>query len=257
MSLRVRLAVAILLASSALFAAEISSDDAARAARAWVDRGYAMGKLPAGRTVAGVDEVTDSDTGAQLRIVRFAGGGFVVLSADDLVDPVIAFSETGTGLDIDDDNPFWSLLRSDIAAREAAAGVERGKSAAPKKGAGTILKLSGQTATQRKWAELLSDGTSGSGGQGMHVLKAAAGLSSLSDIRVDSFVQSRWSQSGHANTPIGVPCYNYYTTNHYVCGCVATAQAQLMRYWQYPTANEPVEPFYRSEEHTSELQSRI
>ena len=244
MSLRVRLAFAVLFASSALFAAEISSDDAARAARAWVDRGYAMGKFSAGRTVAGVDEVTDPDTGAQLRIVRFAGGGFVVLSADDLVDPVIAFSEKGTGLDIDDDNPFWSLLRSDIAAREAASGVERGKSAAPKKGAGTVLKLSGQTATQRKWAELLSDGTSGSGGQGTHVLKAAAGLSSLSDIRVDSFVQSRWSQSGHANTPIGVPCYNYYTTNHYVCGCVATAQAQLMRYWQYPTANEPVEPFY-------------
>ena len=244
MSLRIRLALVILFASSALFAAEISSDDAARAARAWVDRGYAMGKFSAGRTVAGVDEVTDSDTGAQLRIVRFAGGGFVVLSADDLVDPVIAFSETGTGLDIDDDNPFWSLLRSDIAAREAAAGVERGKSAAPKKGAGTILKLSGQTATQRKWAELLSDGTSGSGGQGTRILKAAAGLSSLSDIRVDSFVQSRWSQSGHANTPKGVPCYNYYTTNHYVCGCVATAQAQLMRYWQYPTVNESVEPFY-------------
>ncbi len=244
MSLRIRLALAILFASSALFAAEISSDDAARAARAWVDRGYAMGKLPAGRTVAGVDEVTDSDTGAQLRIVRFAGGGFVVLSADDLVDPVIAFSETGTGLDIDDDNPFWSLLRSDIAAREAASGVERGKSAAPKKGAGTVLKLSGQTATQRKWAELLSDGTSGSGGQGTRILKAAAGLSSLSDIRVDSFVQSRWSQSGHANTILGVPCYNYYVTNRYVCGCVATAQAQLMRYWQYPTANEPVEPFH-------------
>ena len=239
-----RIFLVAFVAPLALAAAEVSRDDAAIAARAWVDRGYAMGKLPAGRTVAGVDEVTDPDTGAQLRIVRFSGGGFVVLSADDLVDPVIAFSETGTGLDIDDDNPFWSLLRSDIAAREAAAGVERGKSAAPKKGAGTVLKLSGQTATQRKWAELLSDGTSGSGGQGTHVLKAAAGLSSLSDIRVDSFVQSRWSQSGHANTPIGVPCYNYYTTNHYVCGCVATAQAQLMRYWQHPTANEPVEPFY-------------
>ena len=129
MSLRVRLAFAILFASSALFAAEISSDDAARAARAWVDRGYAMGRLPADRTVAGVDEVTDPKTGAQLRIVRFAGGGFVVLSADDLVDPVIAFSETGTGLDIDDDNPFWALLRGGIAAREAGAGIVRGETA--------------------------------------------------------------------------------------------------------------------------------
>ena len=85
MSLRIRLAFAMFFASSALCAAEISSDDAARAARAWVDRGYAMGKFSAGRTVAGVDEVTDPDTGAQLRIVRFAGGGFVCDAASWLL----------------------------------------------------------------------------------------------------------------------------------------------------------------------------
>ena len=246
MSLRVRLAFAVLFASSALFAAEISSDDAARAARAWVDRGYAMGKLPSGRTVAGVDEVTDPDTGAQLRVVRFSGGGYVVLSADNLVDPVIAFSETGTGLDLDEENPFWSLLRADIAAREAAAGVERGKTSVLKKGAVVAVKSSESTEAQRKWASLLSDGTGGTSGTGGGIrplaTKAAVGLSSLSDIRVDSFVQSRWSQSNHASA--GLPCYNYYTTNHYVCGCVATAEAQLMRYWQYPTVNELVEPFY-------------
>ena len=239
MSLRVRLAFAILFASSALFAAEISSDDAARAARAWVDRGYAMGKFSAGRTVAGVDEVTDPDTGAQLRIVRFAGGGFVVLSADDLVDPVIAFSETGTCPDFNEENPFWSLLRSDIAAREAHAGVERGKSAASKKGTGVLLAASGRTTAQRKWDNLLSKPSGGA-----PVLRAVAGLSSLSDIRVDSFVQSRWSQSNHAGTSIGEPCYNYYVTNRYVCGCVSTATSQLMRYWEYPTAAEPVVATY-------------
>ncbi len=234
-----RIFLVVLVAPLALAAAEVSRDDAAIAARAWVDRGYAMGKLPAGCTVAGVDEVTDPDTGAELRVVRFTGGGYVVLSANDLVDPVIAFSETGTGLDLDDDNPFWALLRSDIAAREAHAGVERGKSAAAKKGTGVLLAASGRTTAQRKWDNLLSKPSGGA-----PVLRAVAGLSSLSDIRVDSFVQSRWSQSGHANTDLGVPCYNYYVTNHYVCGCVATAQAQLMRYWCYPTANEPVEPFY-------------
>ena len=34
--------VAALVISSALFAAEVTSTDAARAAKAWVDRGYAM-----------------------------------------------------------------------------------------------------------------------------------------------------------------------------------------------------------------------
>ena len=106
-------------------AAEVSVEDAATAARAWVDRGYAMGKLPAGRTVAGVDEIKDPATGAKLLVARFAGGGYVVLSADDLVDPVIAFSETGTGLDLDEENPLWALLRGGIAEREAEAGVGR------------------------------------------------------------------------------------------------------------------------------------
>ena len=119
----------LLILPLALQAAEVSVDDAATAARAWVDRGYAMGKLPAGRTIAGVDEVADPATGAKLLVARFAGGGYVVLSSDDLVDPVIAFSETGTGLDLDEENPFWALLRGDIAAREAAAGVERGAAA--------------------------------------------------------------------------------------------------------------------------------
>lgn len=223
----------------ALAAAEVSRDDAAIAARAWVDRGYAMGKLPAGRTVAGVDEVTDPDTGAELRVVRFTGGGYVVLSANDLVDPVIAFSETGTGLNLDDDNPFWALLRGDIAAREAHAGVERGKSAASKKGTGVLLAASGRTTAQRKWDNLLSKPSGGA-----PVLRAVAGLSSLSDIRVDSFVKSRWSQSTHTGTSAGLPCYNYYVTNNYVCGCVATATSQLMRYWCYPTESEPVEPTY-------------
>ncbi|MCG2773032.1 MAG: C10 family peptidase [Desulfobacterales bacterium] len=50
---------------------------------------------------------------------------------------------------------------------------------------------------------------------------------------------SRWSQT----TVDGQACYNYYTPpnatgdySNYPCGCVATAMAQLMRYWQYPAS---------------------
>ena len=121
----------LLLLPAALLASEVSTDDAARAAKAWVERGYAMGKLPAGREIAAVDEVEDPATGARLLVAKLEGGGFVVLSADDLVDPVLAFSETGDGLDLDENNPFWALLAGDIAAREAAAGVVRGGAPAP------------------------------------------------------------------------------------------------------------------------------
>ena len=226
-----RLFLPCFLLPAALFAAEVSTDDAARAAAAWVDRGYAMGKLPASRAVAAVDEVEDPDSGARLLVAKFDGGGFVVLSADDLVDPVLAFSETGDGLDPDENNPFWSLLRGDIAAREAAAGVDRGSTA--KGGAATrgasARRSREPTAAQRKWAALLGD-------EGSNLQKSGT-LSAPSDLRVDSFVATRWNQSTVYTSGTTYDCYNYYTPNHYVCGCVATALSQTMRYFGMPTSS--------------------
>ncbi len=67
-------------------------------------------------------------------------------------------------------------------------------------------------------------------------------LASVSDPRVDPLTQTTWSQET-ANEDDETACYNYYTPpyaagnpNNYPCGCVATAMAQLMCYWQYPIA---------------------
>ena len=50
----------------------------------------------------------------------------------------------------------------------------------------------------------------------------------LDDMRVDIMLKTKWNQSSSAN---GVnPCFNYYTPNHYVCGCVATALGQVLLY---------------------------
>jgi len=57
-------------------------------------------------------------------------------------------------------------------------------------------------------------------------------VSSVLDLRVAPLVQSTWNQGSEQN----VNCYNYYTPNNYVDGCVATALGQLMRFWRYPTA---------------------
>lgn len=219
--------LSLLLLPFALFASEVTTDDAARAAKAWVDRGYAMGKLPAGREVSAVDEVEDPATGARLLVAKFEGGGYVVLSADDLVDPVIAFSGTGDGLVVDERNPFWALLRGDISAREAAAGVSRG--AAGKRGVAARVRAattdSEKTDAQRKWAGLLAEESRGP--------KRRAAVAAPSDLRVDSFVESRWNQDEAG----GEPCFNYYTPSNYVCGCVATAGAQIMRYWRWPQSS--------------------
>ena len=80
-----------------------------------------------------------------------------------------------------------------------------------------------QKAAQRKWGQFRAAATAGA---------ALPGLSSVSDLRVAALIQSLWDQANAA----GGTCYNYYTPNNVVDGCVATAMAQLMRFYQYPTA---------------------
>ena len=218
--------------------AEISPEDAGIAVQNWTRRGFSMGKL-AGRTVASVESVADPESGAGLRVVKFEGGGFVVTSADDRIDPVVAFSETGDGLRPDDGNPFWVLVRGDVAAREAAAGISRpvgadGIARPRRQAAADPAGTASPTAPQRRWAQLLDrtpDGTAAV----PRKQAAAPGSVAVSDVRVDSFVASRWGQG----TSGGKKCWNSCTPNNYYAGCVVTVVAQIMRYWKMPDG--PVE----------------
>ena len=83
-----------------------------------------------------------------------------------------------------------------------------------------------EAANEAQWARLLGNGPQ---------LMSAQGIASVSDVRVAPFVQSKWNQDNVG----GGYCYNYYTPNNYVCGCVATAGAQIMRYFRHPTASMP------------------
>lgn len=198
-------------AVSPLFAAEITSAQALRAAQSWIDRGMSMGKMRSVRAVS-VEKISDSSTGAEMHVVKLQGGGFVVTSADDLIEPVIAFSPSGDGIDREEANPLWALLKSDLAQRRAAyAG-----------GVAVLARSAERTQNQFRWDELLSQ-SSGS-------KTRSAGVNTISDIRVDSFVKSKWNQGNVG----GKPFFNFCTPCNYVCGCVATMAGQIMRYWQWP-----------------------
>ena len=96
---------------------------------------------------------------------------------------------------------------------------------------------------QRKWTWLANSSLEKEGLE-FSLPNIEFGFSTISDIRVAPLVQSKWNQAGAdgSNPPANYPCYNYYTppnsagnANNYVCGCVATALAQVLRFWQYPT----------------------
>jgi hypothetical protein len=156
-------------------------------------------------------------------IVYLDPAGFVIVPADDLVEPILGFAPAGR-YDPSAVNPLGALVSQDTADRLAMA-----------RGAGTAAPPKALLAAQQKWTWLESEGLNGPA--------SLKGLQSVSDVRVAPLVQSRWNQQTDAGGTLA--CYNYYTppfynspTNNanYPCGCVATAMAQVMRYFRFPAS---------------------
>ncbi|HOW70509.1 MAG TPA: C10 family peptidase [Phycisphaerae bacterium] len=194
-------------------AATADAHRARRVAVGWLRSNPAPLGAALGRPVSHVKTFRDADGRIQYHVVVLQTTGFVVVAADDGIEPVIAFVDNGS-YDPSPADPLGALVTSDLPARLDAARRTQTLTPAPADPRAQ--------AANRKWArfEQLAD------------TERAAGLSNVSDVRVSPLLQSRWNQQDEC----GSPCYNYYTPQAYPCGCVATAMAQLMRFHQYPTA---------------------
>ncbi len=170
----------------------------------------------------------DDEEGSPLyHVVYLAGKGVVIVSGDDLVEPVIAFVPEAEEYINSEDNPLGSLVKNDVPGRiksvralamqgvEMAAGEEKERALAAK----------------RKW-ELFSGND--------FISDLGSGIASISDVRVAPFINTRWDQTTEA---AGNLCYNLYTPNQYPCGCVATAMSQIMRFFQFPISSVPAHTY--------------
>lgn len=233
--------VALLLgAALATSAAEVSLESARFAAQSWIDGGHSLGKLR-GRCAAQAETIAEGD--ARMHVVKLDGGGFVVMGADDLVEPVIAFSAGGAPVEADSEGPLPEILKADLAERARAAARRSASAGRTLLGASSASGGAERTATQRRWDALLA----GSSGRARLLASDDSnGVDEIPDVRVEPFVKSRWGQEKNSmyrdrytNAQFGEPCFNYYTPNTYPCGCVATAMAQIMRYHRYPASVTP------------------
>jgi hypothetical protein len=203
-----------------ILAAPKTADDAKQLTVEWLKRdprplGAALGQR--------VNEVQTfrNDKGESLyHVVYLDPAGFVIVPAEDLVEPVIAFASQGR-FDPSTNNPLGAFVSSDVPARVAHARALR--TGAP---TGHHLKA------RNKWQNLQQNSDTNTA--------PAPLLSNVSDMRIAPFTQTLWNQSTANN---GMACYNYYTppyaagtSSNYPCGCVATALAQLLGYFQYPKA---------------------
>lgn len=223
---RVFVALSAAMAAAHLFAAEVTAQQAETAVNRWLVNAPSLG-CRLGGTVESVRTCTATN-GAQFHVARVAGGGFVVTSADTTLAPIVAFA-SGGDLEENDANPLWVLLRRDFAARAQSANPSN----AGRRKAGAGMSSAAQTENEARWARLLGGGTRMMSANG-------DGTASVSDLRVAPLVQSQWGQE---TTIAGGDCFNYYTPNNYPCGCVATAGAQIMRYFMWPEANVTIPQF--------------
>ena len=205
------------------------SDHAQAAVRGWLRTERTPLQTTVGQTIKRVETFKDATGTALYHVVYLDPEGFIIVPANDLIEPVIAFAPSGR-FDPSTANPLGAMVSRDLPARIAKA---KGVKAAQAQGF--------HLAARKKWEQL-------KGTDPLSLPAVSGNLTSVSDVRVAPLTMTLWNQ---LTVGSGFACYNYYTppygagsTSNYYCGCVATAFAQLMRYWQYPTAGVGTNSFW-------------
>jgi len=224
------LALMLLLNASAL-AKPTSAHQAEKAVKGWLKNSPNPLKTNIAQQIDYVQTFSDDNSEPLYYVVYLQPSGFVIVAADDQVEPIIAFADSGI-YDPSPNNPLAGMINADIPVRIAAA---RGVISSKKQDKAQALKKN-QDKAKNKWNDFISAGD---------LLPTeddpllAAGVSTISDVRVSAIIQSKWNQS----TECGYDCYNYYTPSNYVCGCVATMMAQVMKFHEFPTVGIGVNNF--------------
>jgi hypothetical protein len=189
-------------------------DEAIQVVTGWLAGNAEPLGVPLGNLAVDVRTVT-GEAGAPLYyVVALAPSGFVIVPADDLVEPILSFVDA-PAYEPNVHDPLTALVTADVNRRLAEAYEAQA--------AGGVQILAA-TQTQERWGALLDKAGTAPGELGI------LGLSSISDVRVAPFLQTRWSQGDICSKH----CFNYFTPNNYPSGCAATAMAQLMYFYRWP-----------------------
>ena len=175
----------LLLASLPLFAAHVDPVTAHKAASTFMNNN--------GGKITQLADLS-KEVGFPNLYIFNASQGFVVMSADDCVKPILGYSLTGQfkADDMPENIHFWLQGYND----QIQYAIDN--------------HLTASSETAQQWKEL-KEGV-------VHAAKA--------DPVIGPLIQTTWDQENP---------YNLYCPNNSMTGCVATAMAQIMNYWGYPS----------------------
>jgi len=214
--------VILLLFAAGAWARPTTPEQAKNAVLNWLGKEARPMGAPLGGQIKEVQTFIDRAGSPAYYVVYLNPSGLVFLPADDLVEPLIGFVSEATSYDPSATNPLGALVSRDLPGRVLKAREMETQAEAAKT---PLAPETPWAAARQKWAWLAQ--AAPAPGQ-----EAFTGIYNLSDIWVAPFVSTHWGQGWPP--PSITKGYNYYTPNHDPCGCVATAMAQLMRYWKYP-----------------------
>jgi predicted outer membrane repeat protein len=209
----------VLLLCSGLWARQMTEYEAEKVVSGWLMENPLPLGANLGQKIKDVETYLDDTAQPAYYIVNLEPSGFVIVSADNRIEPIISFTVEGT-YDFSFDNPLAALASGDLGERlEALRNTYYPQANAETPTLGT---------PQGKWRHLIDVA------EGTEDQISPMGITYPNDIRVLPLLESQWGQAKGCLDNL----YNYYTPNNYPSGCVATAMAQVMRYYQYPT--EPI-----------------
>lgn len=219
-------------------AAPVTSSQAGMVAGAWAARNASFG-FAEGAVAGGIRSHKDANGVKLWYEVPMTDGSCLIVSPVTELGPVIVALENVPEKGLDNDHPMLAMLAIDMTDRLKKLGLY------PASGV-SLMGASAQAAERsplmEKWAEQ-GEAKWARYGVGTGPRLMASETEVLDSVTTEVYVLpgfekdgalTHWNQSGRA----GGYCYNYYTPEHCVCGCVATAMAAMLQYFGVKSCKE-------------------
>ncbi|NLB85712.1 MAG: T9SS type A sorting domain-containing protein [Bacteroidales bacterium] len=165
--------------------------------------------------ISSIKNVNNQD---KIHVLNFVDGGFILISGDNRAVPVLAFADEGE-FDFDTNIAPATKMWINQYLKQLDMIEENNYQASPQ-----IEKL---------WEDMLS------------------GDYRSNSKKVDQLLQTRWNQDWPYN--MFTPEHPEGSHGHTYAGCVATAMAQIMKYWEYPDTAKGIINYHWGQYYTVDL----